>query len=213
MVVSLPGVAGALPERDGVQPRPSSRPGVWGTSWYDGYEAGGSEEARLTSVPVGEMEKTSSAESSLSSSVTIPFPGVCGRSASSAGDVGLLLIRRSGSLSRRQPVGVTGLRFSMFPNDSSVQSGLSISTSRLRSEWDESSKLPENESEESKVITITIIIIIIIITIIITITISLHQSSKALKAVPSIIRRVMSFLTIDFSSSMMTSITLSIVTL
>lgn len=78
---------------------------------------------------VGQRERTSSAESSLPSSATIPLPGVCGRSTSStAGDVGLLLIRRSGSLSSKQPVGVRGLRLSMC-SDSSVHSGLSISTS------------------------------------------------------------------------------------
>ncbi len=58
----------------------------------------------------------------------MPLPGVCGCStSSSAGDVGLLLIRRSGSLSTAQPVGVSGLRFS---GESSLHTGLSDSTSR-----------------------------------------------------------------------------------
>lgn len=105
--------------------------GVLGLSWCDG--AGGSEETKISSVFVGERQRGSSV-SSLSSSITIPLPGVCGRSISSTvGDVGLLLISRSGSLSTKQPVGVRGLKFSMLSRDSTVHSGLSSSISRCSS--------------------------------------------------------------------------------
>lgn len=78
----------------------------------------------------GKTERTSS-EFSLSSSATIPLPGVGGRSSSStAGDDGLLFKSTSGSLSTRKPVGVGGLRFFRFSGDSTVYSGISISTSR-----------------------------------------------------------------------------------
>lgn len=133
IVISLPGVAGVLSEVYSVHPLLSSLPGVLGISLYIGYEATGtSEGARTKSLLRGERERTSlaSSESSLSSSATIPLPGVCGLSTSStAGDVGLLFIKRSGSLSTKQPVGVRGLRFSMFCGDSLVHSGLSITTS------------------------------------------------------------------------------------
>lgn len=132
MVASLPGDAGALPVLERVHPLLSALPGVLGLSWCDG--AGGSEETKISSVLVGGRQRRSSAESSLSSSVTIPLPGVCGRSISSTvGDVGLLLISRSGSLSTKQPVGVRGLKFSTLWRDSTVHSGLSISTSRCDS--------------------------------------------------------------------------------
>lgn len=128
MIVSRPGVAGGLPDMWKVHPLLSSLPGVLGISWYN--EAGGPEGTRMNSGLAGERERTSSGEPTLSSSATIPLPGVCGRSTSStAGDVGLLLIRRSGSLSTKQPVGVRGLRFSIVSSDSTVHSGISISTS------------------------------------------------------------------------------------
>lgn len=133
IVVSLPGVAGGLPELYSAHPLLSSLPGVLGISWYDGYEATGrSEGARTNSLLTGERECTSlaSSESSVSSSATMPLPGVCGRSTSSTGDAGLLLIRMSGSLSAKQPVGVRGLRFCMFCGDSFNHSGLSITTRR-----------------------------------------------------------------------------------
>lgn len=116
IVVSLPGVAGVLPELYSVHPPLSSLPGVLGISWYNGYEGTGSSGgARTNSLLAEERERTSlaSSDSSISSSATMPLPGVSGLSTSSTGDVGLLFIRMSGSLSTRQPVGVRGLRPSM----------------------------------------------------------------------------------------------------
>ena len=129
-IVPLPGVAGALSELLLIHKLLSSLPGVLGISSYNGYEADRrSKGAGRSSLLAEEGEKTSS-DSALASSTTIPLPGVGGRSTSSTpGDVGLLFVRMSGSLSTKQPVGVGGLRLSTFSKTSDVHLGLPISTS------------------------------------------------------------------------------------
>lgn len=72
MVVPLPSVAGALLVLERAHPLLPALPGVLGLSWCDG--ARGSEETKISSVLVGERQRGSSVESSLS--VTIPLPGV-----------------------------------------------------------------------------------------------------------------------------------------